>query len=169
MLLKPGRLPPLLLTCAHEATTDFHRDWTVVEGSQRNDSVWAVEQRLRELRNKLIRDALLDGRPVWFCSSGCSLHPLIHSGDTCTYMPMRPMRDPETPVIQQGELVFCQVHESQLNYMHLVLRTEWDSSCNEYKYIIGNIKGKESGWVLARHVFGILTRVQYWDDEIKGY
>ena len=167
-LTKPDRLPPLVLSGPHELALPFHEDWTRVPNSRHDAEAWDMELRLREVRNEMIRDSLLEGRTVWYTSTGNSLWPLVHSGDACTYEPTQvAKRGPFTylPEIHMNEVVFCQVQPSKQFYAHLVLGRDWDRLNREWRWTIGNIKGHKNGWVLARHVFGILTRVQYWDED----
>ena len=71
---KPQRLPPLVLSGPHEAVPPpFHEDWTIVPGSKNDAEKWETKVRLREVRNKLLRGALEEGRRVWYKSSGDSM------------------------------------------------------------------------------------------------
>ena len=70
---KPTRLPDLVLQSPHEANHLFHEDWTRVPGSSRDPELWEKELRLRDSRNRLIRDYLVDGRSVFYKSSGNSM------------------------------------------------------------------------------------------------
>ena len=68
---------------AHEVRIgdEFDVDWTRVED-------WGEEQRLREVRNKLIQEKLQMVRTVAYRSSGWSLFPRVHYNDLCLYSPV---------------------------------------------------------------------------------
>ena len=68
--------------------------------------------------------------------------------------------DKEASEIGVGDIVFCQVQNSQQFYAHIVLSVEWDYHANETKYWIGNIEQKHNGWCFREHIFGILVEVQ---------
>ena len=57
---KPDRLPPFVLESPHEAKPELDVDWTLVPGNH------PMELRLRQVRNELIKDALLNGRHVCY-------------------------------------------------------------------------------------------------------
>ena len=40
---------------------------------------------------------------------------------------------------------------------------------NEMKFYIGNMMVHCNGWVYRKHVFGILTRVEWWDKATLSY
>ena len=86
---KPTRLPPLLFESPHEAAPSFHEDWTIVPGSRYDPEAWEKELRLRDVRNKMIREQLAEGRAVFYKSSGNSMWPLVQSEDACTFHPIQ--------------------------------------------------------------------------------
>ena len=119
---KPTRLPPLLFESPHEAAPSFHEDWTIVPGSRYDPEAWEMELRLRDVRNKMIREQLAEGRAVFYKSSGNSMWPLVPSGDACTYHPIQTVTamdanikpTKEASELGVGDIVFCQVQRSQL-------------------------------------------------------
>ena len=140
-------------------------------GSKSDPVKWELELRLRDSRNRLIREYLLEGRSVFYRSSGNSMWPLIQSDDACTFHPIEEVTEEDgihavqkkASEIGVGDIVFCQVQPSQQYYAHVVLDVQtsiWPK--NEQKYWIGNISGNINGWCLRQHVFGILVHVQKW-------
>ena len=57
-------------------------DWTLCPEDR------GKELRLREVRNQMIKEQLLLGKPVIYRSSGWSLYPRVWSNDLCTYEPV---------------------------------------------------------------------------------
>ena len=122
---------PILLAkpCLHEAAPSFHEDWTRVDGSGLDPEKWEQELRLRDTRNRLIREYLTDGRSVWYKSTGSSMWPLVQSNDACTFHPIQAVTAmdgshgvrKEASEIGVGDIVFCQVQRSQQYYAHIVL------------------------------------------------
>ena len=174
MLTKPKRpAPDLILQSPHEAAPSFHEDWTRVEGSGLDPLKWEQELRLRDTRNRLIHQYLVDGRSVFYKSSGDSMWPLVQSDDACTFHPIeavtamdgRPAVRKEASSIGVGDIVFCQVQRSQQYYAHIVLQIEHDYHAVEPKYWIGNLQGRFNGWCFREHIYGILVEVQVlWEE-----
>ena len=73
MRLRPTRIPDHVLEGPHEAAPAFHEDWTIVPGSKSDPEKWELELRLRDARNKMIREHLNEGRSVFYKSSGNSM------------------------------------------------------------------------------------------------
>ena len=48
---------------------------------------WEQELRLRDARNRLIRELLNEGRSVFYRSSGSSMWPLVQADDGCWFRP----------------------------------------------------------------------------------
>ena len=176
MRTKPDRLPPLVLSCPHEAAPPFHDDWTRVPGSHADAAKWEMELRLRDARNRMIHEHLNGGRDVWYKSSGNSMWPLVHSGDACTFKPIQAVtaRDGIHATAPKGEsdigmgdIVFCQVQPTNQYYAHIVLDIELDIYAKETKYWIGNIEQRRNGWCFREHIYGILFRVE--KVEREGY
>ena len=84
MKLKPTRRVPVMLAGPHEAAPLFHEDWTSVAGSKSDPLKRELELRLRDTRNRLIRESLVEGRSVFYRSSGSSMWPLVQPDDACT-------------------------------------------------------------------------------------
>ena len=166
MQTKPTRLPDLVLQGPHEAAPSFHDDWTIVPGDDPDN--WEKELKLRDSRNRLLHSYLIDGRTVFYKSSGNSMWPLLQSGDACTFHPIQAVTardgregiDKEASEIGVGDVVFCQVQRSQQYYAHIVLSIEHDYHAKEQKYWIGNIQQRINGWCFREHIFGILAEVQ---------
>ena len=127
-----------------------------------------LELRLRDSRNRLIREYLIEGRSVFYRCSGNSMWPLIQSDDACTFHPIQAVTakdcihavQKEASEICKGDIVFCQVQPSQQYFAHIVLDVEESWYHNEPKYWIGNIQRYCNGLCLREHIFGILVDVQ---------
>ena len=131
-----------------------------------------MELRLRDVRNKMIREDLNEGRAVFYKSSGNSMWPLVQSDDACTFHPIQAVtaRDgihaiqKEASELHVGDIVFCQVQDSKQYYAHIILvKDEWGTRGgyrNEPKYWAGNIRGRFNGWCHRKHIFGVLVSVQ---------
>ena len=99
----------------HEAAPSFHQDWTSVEGSRNDPLKKELELRLRDARNRLIRELLNEGRSVFYRSSGSSMWPLAQSGDACLFHPIQAVTakdgihsvQKEASEICVGDIVFC--------------------------------------------------------------
>ena len=175
MRSKPKRLPDLILQSPHEAVPSFHEDWTLVEGSDIDPEKWETELRRRDSRNRLIVEYLVDGRSVFYKSSGNSMWPLVQSGDACTFHPIQAVTvmdnmhavQKERSEIDVGDIVFCQVQRGRQYYAHIVLRIEQDFHAHELKYWIGNIESRINGWCFREHIYGILVEVQtQWEGQL---
>ena len=172
MRTMPTRRVPVILEGPHEAAPSFHEDWTIVPGSSWDAEKREQELRLRDARNRLIREYLTEGRAVFYRSSGDSMWPLVQSDDAITLHPIQAVtaRDgihaiqKEASEIGVGDVVFCIVQHSRQYYAHIVLDVEWSYYHRESKYWIGNIRGHYNGWCLREHIFGILVDVQKWHD-----
>ena len=75
---------------------ELDKDWTLSVN-------WAEEQRLREVRNVLIKTQLDAGKTVAYRQSGWSMFPKIQSNDLCFYLPVR-----FNEQVNEGDTVFCQ-------------------------------------------------------------
>ena len=170
MQSKPTRLLPVVLEGPHEAAPPFHEDWTIVPGSKTDPEKMEQELRLRDARNKLIRELLMEGRSVFYRSSGSSMWPLVQADDACTFHPIQAVTakngvhsfQKEVSEICVGDIVFCQVQRSQQYYGHIVLYVKQSHYHKEPEYWIGNIREHINGWCLREHIFGILVDVQVW-------
>ena len=120
-----------------------------------------------------MREALLEGSPVQFMSSGRSLDPLVFSGDTWVFNPTLPGCNSS---IKAGDIVFCHVQPNSRYYCHLLWRVyshETDNGIQKTCFIIGNSKeGTKkkgyNGWCYREHVYGILVKTQMGDYEPSG-
>ena len=109
----PNRLPPFVINHPHEVTPDLDVDWTLCPHD------WLLELRLREVRNCLIKEELLNHKPVTFRSSGWSLYPRVHSGDQCTFHPVTHPSE-----VAENDIVFCEVQPGDRFYGHVVKKKE---------------------------------------------
>ena len=120
-------------------------DWTVV-------SDWDEEQRLRFVRNCMVRDMLKSGRSVQFRSSGDSLYPMVRSGDVTMWEPVT-----DHSILVVGDVVFCAVQPNDRFYGHMIHEVcyWWDGSIY---WKIGNMKtpARINGWCYPEHIFGKL-------------
>ena len=178
----PQRRVPVMLSSPHEAKPPFHIDWTIIDGSSRDPELWALELKLRGVRNRMIREDLEEGCAVFYTSTGDSMWPLVQSYDACTFHPIQAVTaedgihsihsfPKEASEIQVGDVVFCKVQRSDSYFAHLVLRIEWPryDRIGEPRYVIGNILQHVNGWCHRRHIFGILVDVQKWCPKEKCY
>ena len=145
----PDRDPPFFILQAHEVRLgdEMDVDWTL-------SGDWEKESRLREERNKLIKQQLAEGKTVAYRSSGWSLFPKVHSGDLCSYIPVRF----EEQVVEDN-VVFCQPQPKNYYYAHNVQRKEWDYDHGKYKFWIANMRGRINGWCFIEHIYGKLVEV----------
>jgi len=125
-----------------------------------------LEQRLREVRNRLIKENLLKHKPVIYRSSGGSLYPRVCSGDQCTFHPVTAPAD-----VAENDIVFCEVQPRDRFYGHLVKKKVWGykppapydhdvGAGAGWYFIISNLKGWENGWCAWKHIYGKLTEVR---------
>ena len=125
------RLPDLVLDGEHEAAPPLEEDWTLVRDQD-------TEKRLRDVRNKMIREQLSEGRTVFYKSSGDSMWPLIQSGDACLFHPIQVVTAEagvhsivkEASKIEVGDIVFFAVQPYNQYYAHIVMLVPPDPSCN---------------------------------------
>ena len=90
---------------------------------------WEMELRLRDSRNRLIRENLDNGRSVFYKSSGSSMSPLVQHGDACTFHPIQAVTAEDgvhamrkdASDIGVGDIVFCSVQPSNQYFAHIVL------------------------------------------------
>ena len=124
-----GTLPDLVVDGPHEAQPSFEQDWTLVEGSRAEADKWELELRLRDARNRMMREYLSAGRTVFYKSSGNSMRPLVQANDACLFHPIQAVTaeqgvhsiEKAASEIHVGDVVFCQVQISQQYYAHIVL------------------------------------------------
>ena len=148
-----NRLCPYRVFRAHEVHPAQDVDWT-------RTGDWSEEQERRMLRNILIKEQLLGGRTVQYCSSGNSLKPDVWSGDCCLFEPVESESD-----LEKGDIVFCQVQPGDKFYAHKILKVESvkaaGSARGRYrkKYTIGKNKGHTNGYCYIDHIYGRLFEV----------
>ena len=118
--------------------------------------------KLRERRNKLLRKRLQNGDPVRYRSSGWSLHPRVHSGQECYYVPVTKPKE-----VEVQDIVFCQVMPSRKYFAHVVKRKDcqWvhesDSKQGEETWFyIANMGGHVNGYCTMKTIYGKLIRVK---------
>ena len=104
-------------------------------------------------RNRLVKEALLRGKPVTFRSSGHSLHPLVCSGDSCTYAPVT-----EPKKLRLHDIVFCQVQPDDRYYAHIIKQIV--ERKGRLRFIISNLEGRENGHCEMEHIYGKLIHVE---------
>ena len=145
----PTRDVPHFILQAHEVRVgdELDTDWTT-------HADWSEEQRLRDVRNELIRAQLQEGKTVAYRQSGWSLWPRVHSNDLCCYLPVR--FDLQVGV---GDIVFCQVQPQGYYYAHLVKDKEYMADLSCYRYWISNLKGRVNGYTFLQFIYGKLFQV----------
>ena len=84
------------------------------------------------------------GKVVKFRPKGNSMRPKINSGEQVTVSP--------NAEITVGDIVFCKVKGNF--YVHLV------KTIKDGRYLIGNNKGRENGWIGISQIFGKVTKVE---------
>ena len=146
---RPRRDPPYFVLEAHEVQVGDHLD---VDWTRHSD--WGEEQRLREVRNELIKAKLQAGKTVAYRSSGWSLWPRVASNDLCLYHPV--YLDSQVEV---DDVVFCHVLPSGLFYAHVVSHKQWAGEEHCYKYWISNTKGRCNGYTYLSRIYGTLYSV----------
>ena len=121
-------------------------DWTLCPDDR------PMELRLREVRNKLIKEKLLAGERVCYRSSGWSLWPRMSCGDMATYLPVRSADE-----VNIDDIVFCEVQPRNRFYAHLV--KEKCMRQGQWLFTISNINGFENGDCRFEHIHGRLSEV----------
>ena len=77
----------------------------------------------------MMRESLVEGRSVFYRSSGSSMWPLVQPDDACTSHPIQAATakdgihslQKKASEIGVGDIVFCQVQRSQQYYAHMLL------------------------------------------------
>ena len=148
-----------MLNHPHEVTPELDVDWTLCPHD------WLLELRLREVRNRLIKEELLKHKPVIYRSSGGPLYPRVSSGDQCTFHPVTHASE-----VAENDIVCCEVQPGDRFYCHRVKTKEW--RCGPppphiglgdgagYYFVISNMHGWENGWCAWRHIYGKLADVR---------
>ena len=102
------------------------RPWKAVETTPFKKE---LELRLRDARNRRLREDLEDGRSVFYVSSGNSMWPLVQSEDATLFYPIQAVTaedgihavQKEPSEMCEGDIVFCQVQPSQQYFAHIIL------------------------------------------------
>ena len=164
---KPDRAVPVILEDPNELINHPYMDvdWTLPE-----DGSWTTECKRRQVRNELIKNQLLSGRPAMYKSTGNSLAPTIYSGD---WVVLNPVQNPATDICV-GDIVFCQIVRDDGTpthyYCHVVLeKTSVNKNRNgtSWTFRIGNMKmyntyrwgshdhrARENGKTDEEHIWG---------------
>jgi hypothetical protein len=146
----PNRVPPfvaVVLDGEHSVPPLLDFDWTL-------HAEKTIELRRREERNVVVKEALQAGNTVAFRSSGNSLHPWVHSGDSCTYVPVNGPMD-----IRLHDVVFCEVQPGNRFYAHVVKKIV--TKRGRLRFTIANLEGRENGWCEMEHIYGKLVHVEH--------
>ena len=150
---KPDRDPWFVLESKHEALPDLDDDWTLCPED------FGKELKLRQVRNQMIKEALLKGRKCFYRSSGNSLAPRVRSGNGCCYHPVT-----NADEVNENDIVFCEVQPGDRFYAHVVKYKYWHTGDPheppQWAFIISNIKGRENGWCYMEHIYGKCVEIQ---------
>ena len=120
---------------------------SVADREQRNER--------NRLRNRFIQQALQEGLPVSYRSTGNSLSPMIRSGMQCHYRPV----DTDTELKEQ-DIVFCVVEDVNTSQPRHFAHKIWQIvvlPSGRTRYMIANAKGHCNGWVDRQDIFGKLV------------
>lgn len=90
---------------------------------------------------------LLRGKTVTLTPFGNSMAPRVLSGQRCTVTPLL-----VGEALAVGDVVLCRIRARE--YLHLVLRVR------DGRYLIGNARGHENGWVNTESIFGRLQETR---------
>ena len=148
----PQRDVPFFIQEAHEVNpgNDLDYDWTLRPHDHDK------EMRLRDIRNAMIKELLLEGKSIAYRQSGWSLYPRIHSNDLTYYYAVS--ADSE---VEEGDIVFCQVDPGDRYYAHLVKTKEWHYMRGEWLYTISNMEGRPNGTCFIGQIYGKLYRAEH--------
>jgi hypothetical protein len=83
---------------------------------------------------------LKEKEEVTFKPRGHSMTPIIKDGATV-------IASPEIENLKKGNIVLCRVRGKE--YLHFITALSSD-----YRYQIGNAKGKTNGWISIHNIFG---------------
>lgn len=84
---------------------------------------------------------------VTFRPTGSSMRGRIEPGQRCTVEPVA-----DASQLSVDDVVLCRVGADE--YLHLIRRIEGD------RFLIGNNRGCDNGWIDASQVFGRCVRVE---------
>lgn len=88
--------------------------------------------------------ALKQGQEVAFRPKGNSMTPLIKSGQLCRV-------SPDVSDLHIDDIVLCKVRHY---YLHKIVAVGSDG-----RYLIGNNRGYQNGWITKDNIFGKLVSV----------
>ncbi len=91
-------------------------------------------------------ERLRKGETVRIRPRGHSMKPKVHDGDTVTVEPWRPED------LAPGDIVLVRVHGR--DYLHLI------RSIDGSRFLIGNNRGHDNGWVGPAAIHGKATRIE---------
>ena len=91
-------------------------------------------------------ESLKNGETVQFRPSGHSMKPKINHRDLVTVEPIGDVK------LEVGFIVLCKVKGRQ--HLHLIKKINVD------KYLIGNNRGYDNGWVNRNQIYGIVTKIE---------
>lgn len=89
-------------------------------------------------------EKLQQGEAVEFRPRGNSMTGRVEDRQLCRVEPVTP-----TTPLQKGDVVLCSVRGRQ--YLHLI------KAVNHARYLIGNNKGGENGWISRSSIYGKMT------------
>ena len=91
-------------------------------------------------------ERLIRGETISFRPRGDSMPPRIRSGELCTLQPVY------TTPVEVNDIVLCRVRGAE--YLHIV------KAIKDGRFLIGNNRGYNNGWVGASAIFGKLIKVE---------
>ena len=102
----PQRDVPFFIQEAHEVNpgNDLDYDWTLRPEDKEK------EMRLREIRNRMIKELLLEGKSIAYRQSGWSLYPRIHSNDLTYYFAVSADKLPAIQRTRPNNLLVVYAH-----------------------------------------------------------
>jgi len=95
-------------------------------------------------------EKLLDGETAKFRPRGNSMEGKVSSGQLVT---VEPLTDQD---LQPGTIVLCRVKGK--DYLHLIKQVQ--TKGDNLRYLIGNNRGFNNGWVSRGSIYGICTQVE---------
>lgn len=90
---------------------------------------------------------LKTGEVVSFRPRGNSMAGKIESGQLVTVEPIK-----DDSILEKGDIVLCKVKGNE--YLHLIKAVKGE------RYLIGNNKGGENGWIGRNSIFGKCIKIE---------
>ena len=112
------------------------------------------QKRSRHCRNLLMKQVLQSGASAQFRSSGSSLHPIVHSGDSVVFEPVLSCDN-----LVVGDVVFCEVQPKNFFYAERIKKIEWvgrSRLTRARQFEIG-----DWGYACDHNIYGRLVEVMY--------